>query len=84
MKTQKKADATYKSTKNIQRARSGDNLSSTTGTDERAAPRTTVVTQVPPGAKPHVKYLQVAPVLGAEAAAAAGEGRVFHKSSHQT
>ena len=44
MKTQKKADATYKSTKNIQRARSGDNLSSTTGTDERAAPRTTVVT----------------------------------------
>lgn len=44
IKTQKKADATYKSTKNIQRARSGDNLSSTTGTDERAAPQTTVVT----------------------------------------
>ena len=43
MKTQKKADATYKSTKNIQKARSGDNLSSTTGADERAAPRTTVV-----------------------------------------
>ena len=41
MKTQKKADATYKSTKNIQRARSGDNLSSTTGTEERAAPQTT-------------------------------------------
>lgn len=41
-------------------------------------------TQVPPGAKPHFKYLQVAPVLGAKAAAAAGEGRVFHESSHQT
>lgn len=44
MKTQKEADATYKSTKNIQTARSGDNLSSITGTDERAAPRTAVVT----------------------------------------
>ena len=39
MKTQKKVDVTYKSTKNIQRARSGDNLPSTMGTDDRATPK---------------------------------------------
>ena len=41
MKTQKKADATYKSTKNTESKIWRDNLSSTTGTEERAAPRTT-------------------------------------------
>lgn len=39
MKTQKKADMTYKSTKNIQIARSGDNVPSTRGTNARATPK---------------------------------------------
>lgn len=44
MKTQNKIGMTLKSTKTTQMARSGDNLPSTTGTNDRATPKSTVAT----------------------------------------